>query len=192
MKKYILVLSVLVLFGCDKGDSGCHGGTSESKDSKAVQKQQGQYLKAQPIPYFNESLERHLLIELQKVRNNAVSTHSVWRGDTSVIEGDCPSMGYGIPYDTSLTNPLVATDIDNEGEENAGGALTSIEQPEPNGVFASKNTAATWVFCLAKDGTVAPVYIEAKVSVYPGTVKVDYTNNRVIQSGVSNVLIRVK
>lgn len=189
MKQIILVMTLITaLFGCGPNPER----SVESRDAARVQQQQGQYEKGQPIPAFDWSLERHLVIELYKVRNQKAATHSVWRSDYGVIEGDCPSYGYGIPYDTSLTNPLVATDIDMEGEEHdySGGSLTSIEQAEPNGVFASKNTAATWVMCLGEAGNLEPVYVETKVTVYPGPVRVDYANNRVTRSGAATVLIQ--
>lgn len=188
-----IALAILVLFiafaGCNQARQ-----TTESRDAKRVQQQQGQYEKAQPIPTFDWSLERHLVIELYKVRNKKAATHSVWRSDLGAIEGDCPSYGYGIPYDTSLTNPLTATNINQQGEEHwhQGGSLTSIEQAEPNGIFASKNTAATWVMCLGEGGTLEPVYVETKVTVYPGPVRVDYANNRVIRSGAATVMIPKK
>lgn len=186
MRNLFLYTMVVMSLGCS-----LHEETTESRDAARVQLQQSQYEKGQPIPAFDWSLERHLVIELYKIRNQKAATHSVWRSDRGMIEGDCPSYGYGIPYDTSLTNPLVATDIDLNGEEHthSGGALTSIEQPEPNGVFASKNTAATWVMCLGQSGTIEPVYIETKVTVYPGPVVVDYENNRVKRSGAATVLI---
>jgi hypothetical protein len=190
MKKIALVLTLAIaavaLSGCDEGKQ-----TSESRDAKRVLQQQGQYEKAQPIPVFDWSLERHLVVELYKLRNQKVATHSVWRGDLSVVEGDCPSMGYGLPYDSSLTNPLVATNIAQTGERHlhSGGALTSIEQAEPNGIFASKNTNATWVFCIGESGSTEPVYIESKVTVYPGPVLVDYEKNRVTRSGAATVII---
>lgn len=188
MKILSVILSVIFLAACGVGKPK----TSESSDAKLVQQQQSQYSIGQPIPAFDWSLERHLVIELYKVRNQKAVTHSVWRSNHGIIEGDCPSYGYGIPYDTSLTNPLVATDIDLEGEEHfsQGGALTSIEQAEPNGVFASKNTAATWVMCLGQSGVIEPVYVETKVTVYPGPVIVDYEKNTVTRSGASNVIIR--
>lgn len=167
--------------------AGCWEGTSETKDTKRVLQQQEQYSIGQPIPAFDWSLERDLLIKLYRTRNQKVTTHSVWRSDYGTIEGDCPSYGYGIPYDTSLTNPLMATDTDQSGARNT--ALTSIEQPEPNGIFASKNTSATWVMCLGESGQIEPVYVETKVTVYPGPVVVDYTNNRVVRSGAATVLI---
>ncbi len=193
MKKLSMVLfmimAVMLTAGsCDSDE------TTESRDAQRVANQQGQYEKGQPIPAFDWSLERHLVIELYRVRNQKAATHSVWRSDRGMIEGDCPSYGYGIPYDTSLTNPLVATDIDNQGEEHSyqGGSLASIEQAEPNGIFASKNTAATWVMCLGESGTIEPVYVETKVTVYPGPVIVDYEKNMVTRSGAATVLIKTK
>lgn len=180
---FTIALAILTT-GCDKNES------AETRDAKRVQSQQGQYEKGQPIPAFDWSLERHLVIELYKVRNQKAATHSVWRSDRGIIEGDCPSYGYGIPYDTSLTNPLAPIV---HGWDPYGGTWTEtsqvVEQAEPNGVFASKNTSATWVMCLGEAGNIEPVYVETKVTVYPGPVKVDYENNRVTRSGAATVLI---
>lgn len=191
MYKFLMVVPMAIAISACQVDGKQ---TSASRETKAVEMQQSQYEKGQPIPVFNWSLERDLVIQLYKVRNQKAATHSVWRSDRGMIEGDCPSYGYGIPYDTSLTNPLVATDIDMQGEEHhyQGGALASVEQPEPNGVFASKNTAATWVMCLGAAGSIEPVYVETKVTVYPGPVKVDYDKNRVTRSGAATVLINKK
>ena len=192
MNKLILTVlaSAIFLVGCDS----LAPNTSAAKETKAVERQQAQYAIGQPVPSFDWSLERDLVIQLYHVRNQKAATHSVWRSDRGLIEGDCPYYGYGIPYDTSLTNPLVATDIDMEGEEHSyqGGALASVEQPEPNGVFASKNTAATWVMCLGEVGSIEPIYVETKVTVYPGPVLVDYEANRVMRSGAATVLISTK
>ena len=191
MKKlYIVVLLVAVwaLVGCDRSKSTDE---ADSRDAKKVKQQQSQYEKSQPVPVFDWSLERHLVIELYKTRNKKVVTHSVWRSDYGMIEGDCPSYGYGIPYDTSLTNPLRSVDrADNKAVgDRVDYSLTSVEQPEPNGVYASKNTSATWVMCLGESGQIEPVYVESKVTVYPGPVKVDYRNNRVTRSGAATVMI---
>jgi hypothetical protein len=183
MKRIIEMLMMLMamffLAGCDDTTA------QADKEAQSVNNQQEQYAIGQPVPVFDWSLERHLMIELYKLRNKKASTHAVWRSDYGMIEGDCPSMGYGLPYDTSLTNPLVAT-----GREMY--ALTSIEQPEPNGIFASKNTSATWVMCLNSTGGIEPVYVESKVTIFPGPVKVDYEKNRVIRSGAATVMISSK
>lgn len=191
MKRFTILVSVLagllVLAGCKPNS------TAETRDMKRVQAQQGQYEKGQPIPAYDWSLERDMVISLYNVRNDKVATHSVWRSDRGMIEGDCPSYGYAIPYDTSLTNPLAPTVHSYEPISGVGWNQASqvVEQAEPNGVFASKNTAASWVLCLGQAGTVEPVYVETKVTVYPGPVNVNYETNRVTRSGASTVLIPV-
>lgn len=185
---YILPFILFALAACD----GVNRGSTESaKTAQVVERQQSQYAIAQPIPAFDFSLERDLVIQLYNLRNQRALTHSVWRSDLGMIEGDCASIGFGIPYDTSLTNPLVATNTAQDGKSHTfdGGALTSIEQPEPNGVFASKNTSATWVMCAGETGLIEPVYIETKVTVYPYSVSVDYDSDRVIKTGEANATL---
>lgn len=163
---------------------GCFEPTQETKDARAVNEQQSQYAASQPVPAFNWSLERHLVTQLYQIRNQRAATHSVWRSDRGMIEGDCASIGFGIPYDTSLTNPLKTASDWKES--------SVIEQAEPNGIFASKNTSATWVMCAGAGGLIEPVYIETKVTVYPYPVKVDYANNRVHKAGKSSVTLRAE
>lgn len=183
LPKLLAMLLALAALGVT---AGCAKGTpsSEKADNARVQSQQKQYAAAQPIIAFDWSLERHLTNEVYRARNQNVGTHSVWRSDYGTVEGDCPSIGYGLPYDTSLTNPLQIAG-------NTHHALASIEQAEPNGVFASKNTTATWVMCADAAGGIAPIYVESKVTVYPGEVDVNYTTNRVRMTGVNNVKLLI-
>lgn len=109
MKKLLIIpalIGTLFLAGCFPEDNGP---SSEQRDQAAVQRQQSQYQIGQPIPAYDWSLERDLLIQLYNIRNREVTTHSVWRSDYGIVEGDCPSMGFGLPYDTSLTNPMQAS-----------------------------------------------------------------------------------
>jgi hypothetical protein len=133
------------------GVVGCKD-SQDVLDQKAVQRQQAQYSAAQPVPSYNWSLERHLVTELYNVRNLKALTHSVWRSSLGTVEGDCSSIGFGIPYDTSLTNPLTATNFGRSGIDRH-----VVEQTEPNGIFASKNTSATWVLCSGEIGDIEPV-----------------------------------
>lgn len=183
IKRLWFILALIFVALVTMGQS-CESSTSqEDKDAVSVNRQQSQYAIGQPVPAFDWSLERHLMIELYKLRNKKVATHAVWRSDYGWVEGDCPSLGYGLPYDTSLTNPLKGVHIASQG------GVTNIEQPEPNGVFASKNTAATWVMCVGDAGSIEPVYIESKVTIYPGPVLVNYKTNRVTRSGAATVRI---
>lgn len=182
----LMVSAAVVLAACKPEDRT----SAQKRDAEAVDRQQSQYAIAQPVPAYDYSLERDLLIQLYNVRNQKVSTHSVWRSDFGQIEGDCTSMGYGLPYDTSLTNPLVGQEVRTLGQ--GANPAVSISQPEPNGIFASQNTAATWVFCLSPAGIIEPVYVETKVTVYPGPVEVDYDRNRVVRSGDPSVTIETR
>lgn len=173
MKKFIVAVAIALvsLTGCMEPTKQ----SQEKKDQQTVQRQQAQYGAAQPVPMYDWSLVRHMVIQLQDAQNVKALTHSVWRSNTGMIEGDCVSMGYGIPYDTSLTNPLQTVLADDP----TGIALATIEQAEPNGIFASKNTSATWVMCVDESGTISPVYVEAKVTAYPWNMDVNYETNRV-------------
>ena len=179
MKKLLIIAGVLATTFL----TACQSASQDAKDRKVADQQQSQYAKSQPVPNFNWSLERHLVIELLQVRNAKAVTHSVWRSDRGLIEGDCPSIGFGIPYDTSLTNPLKVASRGSSG-------TPVTEQAEPNGIFISKNTSATWVMCAGDNGTIEPIYIETKVTVYPYPVKVNYDKNRVSKAGKSTVSIK--
>jgi len=146
--------------------------TADQKDKMTVEQQQEVYNKAQPVPRFDYSLERDIVKQLYRARNEKVATHTVWRGDTSEVEGHCPSIGFPIPYDTSLTNPLKSEWKSACTTHDHSMASAVVEQPEPNGVFASKNSTATWVRCVV-NGEEAPVYVEGKVTAYPYPVKVE-------------------
>lgn len=173
MKKVTISgLLLLVLAGCMN--------QAEYKDRETVREQQQQYGIAQPVPTFDWSLERDVVIQLYRARNERVATHTVWRSSFGTVEGDCPSIGYPIPYDTSLTNPL--TTLHN-------GGTSVVEQPEPNGLFASKNSIATWIRCVQDDGSEVPIYVESLVTSYPYAVSVDYDRNRVIRAGAANFVL---
>jgi len=166
--RFLPVIAVTFLLLGQSG--GCE--TSETRDRRTVEQQQRAYQEAQPIPSFDFSLERQVAIELYQARNQAVATHSVWRSTTGMIEGDCPSIGFPLPWDVQLTNPLQYVQ--------SGGV---IAQAEPNGLFTGMGGAlGTWVRCVYDVGgrrVTAPVYIESIVTTYPFPVEVDYDRNRV-------------
>lgn len=181
LQKIIIIALCFFAFSCIMA---CHERTQDQKDQETADEQQDQYSKRQPIPTYDWSLERELIIKLYNLRNQKVATHSVWRSDYGVIEDDCPSIGFGLPYDTSLTNPLK---LANPNWRDSA----VLEQAEPNGIFASKNTSATWVMCVGPGGSLEPHYVETKVTVYPYPVKVDYANNRVTRAGKTTAKIVV-
>lgn len=186
-KIMVAVLTIMALFFM-----GCYEESSTDKESQVVDKQLSQYSIGQPVPAFDWSLERDLMIKLYQLRNAKVATTTVWRSDYGMIEGHTSSIGYGLPYDTSLTNPLqmASKSIRWGGKHLLEGV---VEQQEPNGIYASKNTTATWVMAVDPDTSqVMPIYIESKVTVYPYPVKVDYETNRVYKSGKPTTLINLQ
>jgi hypothetical protein len=182
-----LILGLVALFaisGCDVDRKP----SSDNKDRATVETQQQIYLNAQPVPLFQYSRERDTAIQLYVARNETVATWSVWRSDLGQVLGHCASLGFPIPYDTSLTNPVKPV-----GESYH--AITSVEQAEPNGLYSSKNSIATWVLCLKpSDGetVVAPVYVEDNVTVYSWPVYVDYDNNRVVDAEGAKPTLTIK
>jgi hypothetical protein len=153
--------------------------TQQTREREAVDRQQAVYQTAQPVPAFDFSLERARIIELYNARMNAAQTWSVWRSMTGMVEGDCPSSGYPLPYGVQLTSP----ESDQWIGTNGGGHFSTLPQAEPNGLFTNGITSeATWVPCIV-DGAIAPMYVEAKVTTYPFPVKVDYDKNRVARDG---------
>lgn len=181
-RKFLLVMLIVFM---SISVLGCMD-SAETRDATNVNKQQEQYQVSQPVPQFDWSLERQLAIELYEARNERVATHTVWRSDYGTIEGDCPSIGYPLPYDVQLTNPLRVA-------YSSSGAV--IEQAEPNGLFSSKSTSATWVRCITKVNGKAiesPVYIEGKVTAYPYPLDVNYTTNRVkpVENVMPSVVIK--
>lgn len=173
----------VVLFGLP----GCWN-SAEQQDREAVDRQQRHYQDTQPLPWFDYSLERDVVIQLYQARQEKVATYTVWRGDTSVIEGHCPSVGYPIPYDTSMTNPFGPYYFP------GGPASFPVEQAEPNGLFASKNSIATWVRCIYNlngKAVEVPLYIESKVTAYPFPVKVNVETGEVVPAfdGTPSIVI---
>lgn len=151
----LLFVVALITMGISK----CNN-ESDRKEREDVERSQLQLVRNQPSPQFDWSLERHLLTELYKARNNAVATYSYVRNQfTGKVTSWCPSIGYPIPADTQLTNPLKPAYPNNSQSG-------IVEQNEPNGLYTSKNTRGTYVMCVNKEGKVVPRYHEADVEAY--------------------------
>lgn len=155
-------------------------GGADGKDKKNTEKQQSHYAKSQPVPFINYSTERARVIETYRIRSSEAATHSVWRSEYGMIEGDCSSVGYSVPYGASLTSPDKKT-ID-----------VVVSQAEPNGLYPPQSTKGTWVFCVGEGGLLEPILIEANVTTYPYPVSVDYEKNRVMKAGKASVTIKGK
>lgn len=155
-----VVLLPIFLSGCDD--------TAEKADQLLVDGQQKIYQSVQPVHIYDYSIPRDVYQQIYDVvTTKAVATYTVIESITGVTRYEGPSVGFPIPADTSLTNPLQAVYRTSGHDYSA-----VIEQPEPNGLFPSKHTDATWVlFVDLESGEVYPVYSEHKATTFPFIVK---------------------
>lgn len=82
-----------------------------------------------------------------------------------VFLGKC--LGFGIPYSTQFTSPLVLV---TPGISDRG--CTTLPQADPNGLFMPSNAEGTWLMMIDPDtNEPRPVYIEPRVLVSPFKLK---------------------
>lgn len=163
----LLALSLLGTTFC-----GALGGCDEKPSAAQVEQrgqdaQMGQFLRNQPVPSFDWSLERHMLIALYAARQRATSTFSVVQSEyTGKILWSCASIGFPLPYAAQLTNPrqiVTTSQAAGIGNHFADGV---VAQQEPNGLFTPAQSEATWVPCVDDQGQITPVYEEKRVTVF--------------------------
>ena len=151
--------------------------TSQTRDVRNTEEQLAIYQTNQPVPRFAFSQQRDTLIQIYVLQNEARATFTTFHSNgTGDVIFACPSRGYAIPADTQLTNPVQiafgGTAVFN-GSTSRVGDYGVIDQPEPNGLYSSKNTDGTWVICVRENGEAVPVYSELKVQTFPFEVSWD-------------------
>ena len=156
-RTFLLPLALLLAVS----GASCMDGNAANMEADVAGTQQEQYLRTQPVPVFDYSLQRDVLIQIYRATNEGRSTYTVVESVMGDTKFACPSIGYAIPADASLTNPLQGIYI-----SQSGGAGV-VELPEPNGLYSSKNTDGTWILCLADGGEITPIYTEHKVTTFP-------------------------
>lgn len=160
--KILLLILVIIL---TTAQSECESGSSSQRaDRYFVNDQQKHYAQVQPLHFYDYSIPRDILQQIYDiVTTRAVATYSVAEtAGTGALKYQCHSIGYAIPVDTQLTNPLT-TYFDSSS--------SVIEQAEPNGLFSSKNTDGTWVLCVDETGLAYPYYSEHKIQTWPFPVQ---------------------
>lgn len=159
MRHRILLLP-LALFLVLSAES-CLDSGAASEEQRVADNQQELYLRTQPIPQFDYSLQRDVYTQIYRATNEGRNTFTVVESVTGITKFACPSIGYALPADVSLTNPLQGIYI-----TSSGGAGV-VELPEPNGLYSSKNTDGTWILCVGDGGEITPIYTEHKVTTFP-------------------------
>jgi hypothetical protein len=133
------VTACLMLAGCPSHPN------ADMTEQNAQTAQQRIYDNNQPLPQYNWSLERQVLIDAQD---------SAARGDASTsfffVQGVqdpvfiCPSLGLGVPDTAQLSNPDQIAPISGRW----GGGATVIGQMDPFGVYTPPTSEGTYVICV--------------------------------------------
>lgn len=152
--------AVVALFAVCLMGSECYTGEGTRQEMEATASIQERMLRQQPVPQLEYSLARDVYIQIYNATNEARNTFTIVESMTGETKWACPSKGYGIPADVSLTNPL-------QGDYYQRGGVAVIEMMEPNGLYSSKNTDGTWILCVLEDGAIAPIYTEHKITTLP-------------------------
>jgi len=169
MKKLAFVVFAVFLSACQP--------SSLTNDTQQTNNQLLQYQKVQPVPYYDWSEQRNTLIQIYNAKNEARQTWAVVESMTGVPLWTCPSVGFPIPADTQLTNP-----------DQYSGTGVSLPQMEPDGLYSSTNTDATYVLCVRPDGKAVPIYTEQKVTMFPFPVHL--ANGKIVDdNGASTIQV---
>lgn len=169
--------------------SACGAGTTNSvqSDQNLTNAQLDQYQAVQPVPFFNWSMMRQVLIDIYKAQNESRQTWAVFVANNGTPIFSCESVGYPIPATTQLTNPQQV--VVGSGVGGSSYAYGTVGQMEPNGTYTG-SSLGTYVLCIRPDGKFAPVYAEPYVMMFPFQVSV--VNGQIVDAkGVSNISIDI-
>lgn len=175
--KPLLAAAVVATIALTGG--GCTSSTGE--DEKLTDAQLQKYQANQPVPMYEWSQYRQSVIDITAAQVNGVATTSFFflEGVDKPV-GSCPSIGFPVPSTAQLTNP-----------EQVIHSGTTIAQAEPNGVYTGDSTA-TYVICVAPDGTTYADYWEGYVRSVGGPAEWDTMNQEIVLTGDPTVVANTK
>jgi hypothetical protein len=162
MRKLLLplMLILIVLSSCGtKNDSNKVLSEKQEQIMQEANRQVG-------MPAIKNFQERKLFKSILELRDqeNLICYAYLWNefNGKLVFIGKC--IGYGLPYATQYTNPMIASLMNKNDDLPAG---TTLPQADPNGLFMPQSAEATWVMLVDKTGTPHPVYVEPKIIISP-------------------------
>ena len=158
MKKKLLAVGVIgVLMACML--VGC----GETKENQYTKDLMGNAYDAVGFPDVSNYFERQQLKEIYELRDDPkLICYWYTKNDMTgkwIYQGEC--IGYGIPYTTSMT----ASESLQKIETTVGYEWEVVPLAEPNGLYASPSTSATWILTTDKEGNITPTYVESEITV---------------------------
>lgn len=169
MKKFFVALAALAVF---LNACGPYGTPSEVADQKRINSQQEIYASIEPVPVYDYSLPRDVMIQIYTAKNKANSTYTVFLSNNGIPLYVCPSRGYPIEGGTQLTNPeqISFGTFPSGGSSSAASGV--VGQADPDGLFHPLTAPGTYVLCVRPNGDVVPLYAEPMVMTFPFEVKI--------------------
>lgn len=174
MKKKLLtvgvigVLMVSMLTGCGQRE------TASSKENSYTQDLMEQSSSIVGYPDVTNFFEKTQLKEIYELRDDPnLICYWYTKNDMTgkwIYQGTC--IGYGIPYTTQFTQPdtmqraaLPVLDINGNDKGRNEYYTEVLPQADPNGLYSSASTSATWILTTDKDGNITPTYVESEITV---------------------------
>ena len=141
-----------------------------------------QYTKSQPIPYFQWSLERQILIDAEVASAQGDQSTSFFFNfgvqDPILV---CTSLGMAVPDNAQLSNPEQVVG-NRQNKVLPQGDWTTLPQMEPFGIHVSPSSVGTYAICIVNG---KPVLQRAEETVHtvmaPATW--DYAKHRIVEVG---------
>lgn len=171
-RKLVLVCLATLAIGCL---SGCgHRETASSKENSYTQMLMEQSANTVGYPDVSNFFEKAQLKEIYELRDDPqLICYWYTKNDMTgkwIYQGKC--VGYGIPYTTQFTQPdtlqraaLPALDINGNDKGRNEYFTEVLPQADPNGLYSSPSTSATWILSVDEDGNITPSYVESEITV---------------------------
>ena len=152
--------------------SGC--GTASSKENEYTQTIMEQAADAIGYPNVTNFFEKAQLKEIYELRDDPnLICYWYTKNDMSgkwIYQGTC--VGYGIPYTTQFTQPetmqraaLPVLNLNGEDKGRNEYFTEVLPQADPNGLYSSASTSATWILATDESGEIKPTYVESEITV---------------------------
>lgn len=148
----VMVLAMTMLTAC-----------GETEENQYTEELMSQAYDAVGFPDVSNYFERQQLKEIYELRDDPkLICYWYTKNDMTgkwIYQGEC--IGYGIPYTTSMT----ASESLQRIETTMGANWEIVPLAEPNGLYASPSTSATWILTTDVEGNITPTYVESEITV---------------------------
>lgn len=135
------------------GLAGCGEVTASTGSQKEINYQQNALLEESNrqlgMPNITNFFEKEIAKKIWELRDKPdLTTYAYFQNMEGqfVYLGRC--VGFGLPYTTQYTNPEV---LEKGGNSNSGYWATTLPQADPNGLYNSETTNATWLILINEE-----------------------------------------